>query len=43
MRREVIEFRSPLKQIAAAGGHGYIILNISARKKGIRVILDSSI
>jgi hypothetical protein len=38
-----MEFRSPLKQVAAAGGHGYMILNTSAKRKGIRVILDSSI
>jgi hypothetical protein len=37
-----MEFRSTLRQIAAAGGHGYMILSTSARRKGIRVILDSS-
>jgi hypothetical protein len=37
-----MEFRSPLKQVIAAGGHGYMILNTSARGKGIWVILDSS-
>jgi hypothetical protein len=43
MRQEVIEFRSLLRQIAAAGGYGYMILSTSTRRKGIRVILDSSI
>jgi hypothetical protein len=37
-----MEFRSPLRQIVAAGGHGHIILNTSARGKGIRVMLDFS-
>jgi hypothetical protein len=43
MRREIIEFRSPQKQIVAIGGYGYMILNTSTKRKGIRVILDSSI
>jgi hypothetical protein len=38
-----MEFRSPLRQVAAAGNHRYMILSTSTRKKGIRVILDSSI
>jgi hypothetical protein len=38
-----LEARAPTRQIAATGNHGYIILNTSTRKKGIRVILDSSI
>jgi hypothetical protein len=37
-----LEARAPTRQIAATGGHGYIVLNTSARGKGIRVILDSS-
>jgi hypothetical protein len=35
MRREVIEFRSPLRQIVTIGGYKYMILNINTRRKGI--------
>jgi hypothetical protein len=38
-----LETRAPIKQIAATGSHGHMILSTSARGKGIRVILDSSI
>jgi hypothetical protein len=41
IRQEVIEFRSLPKQVVAIGNHGYIILNTSARRKEIQVILDS--
>jgi hypothetical protein len=35
MRQEVLEARALIKQIVATGGHKYIILNTSTRKKGI--------
>jgi hypothetical protein len=38
-----LEARAPTRQVAAIGNHGYMILNTSTRRKGIRVILDSSI
>jgi hypothetical protein len=38
-----LEARASTRQVAATGGHGYIILNTSARGKEIRVILDSNI
>jgi hypothetical protein len=43
MRREVLEARAPTRQVAIIGNYGYMILNTSTRKKGIRVILNSSI
>jgi hypothetical protein len=38
-----LEARAPIRQIAATGNHRYIILNTSTKKKGIQVILDSSV
>jgi hypothetical protein len=37
-----LEARAPTRQIAAIGSYKYMILNTSTRKKGIRVMLDSS-
>jgi hypothetical protein len=42
MRREIIEFRLLLRQVTVTGGYGYMILNTSTRRKGIKIILDSS-
>jgi hypothetical protein len=38
-----LEARAPIRQIATIGNHRHMILNASTRKKGIWVILDSSI
>jgi hypothetical protein len=38
-----LEARAPTRQIVATRNYRYIILNTSTRKKGIRVIFDSSI
>jgi hypothetical protein len=38
-----LEARAPTRQVAATRSHGHMILNASTRRKGIRVILDSSV
>jgi hypothetical protein len=42
-RQEIIETRVPGRLVAAAGNHRYMILITSARRKIIRVMLDSSV
>jgi hypothetical protein len=43
MRQEIIETRVPGRLAVDTSNHGHMILITSARRKGIRVILDSSI
>jgi hypothetical protein len=38
-----LEARAPTRQIVTIGDYGHMILNTSTRRKGIQVILDSSI
>jgi hypothetical protein len=42
IRQEILETRAPTRQVATIRNHRYMILNTSARRKGIQVILDSS-
>jgi hypothetical protein len=43
MRQEILEIQAPTRQIATIGNYRHMILSASARGKGVRVMLDSSI